>query len=188
MTDIEKIAEAELRRIESFEALLATNEMIPEASLLNALCDESESLRAEALDYLPGISPSDTLLSAVVSLSRREIEVQCVARLAFLSYVWESCEIRNSITYRPTIDEAEYILAWDYAGRVRSQGDKVSLLKLCVQAGFDDWEMSNLAQNLLSSVLADEHSLKKAMDAIERIATDFGMAGKGVTVTLHSTP
>lgn len=145
----ENEAEEELKRIEKWEARLASNDNVSDKEIEQGLMDASEPLRADILDYLIEADRSENMIEVLCAFAQRENAVQCVARLAFISYAWEAPQIKDNIRYRPTIDESEYILTWEYAGRFVLRKDKASIAKLSVQAELDDWELSNLSRNLL---------------------------------------
>lgn len=157
-------AEEELKRIEKWEARLASNDHVSDKEIEQGLMDASEPLRADILDYLIEADRSENMIEVLCAFSQKERAVQCVARLAFISHIWEAPQIKDNIRYRPTIDESEYILTWEYAGRFFLRKDKASIAKLAVQAELDDWELSNLSRNLLeylnSELLISKESAK----------------------------
>ena len=160
-------AALELARIERFEKLVESGERLDDSEVVSALSDPSESLRAEALDYLASITSSEHLIDIVGKLAEIETAVQCVARLVFLSFVWQVEAIRSRINYRSKIDEAEYIAVWDDAGRVLMYNDVGAAVRLSVQAKYGDWELGTVATNLISTVIEMRPFTESRFNAVD---------------------
>lgn len=162
----EASAAHELARIEQFQRLVESGQQLEEAVVVSALRDSSEPIRAEALDYLAGVHVSTQLVKVVEQVAIIETAVQCVARIAFLSYVWRVERLRNCICYRPTIDEAEYIAVWDDAGRALMSDDVGAAVRLCAQAKYGDWELKNVASNLIDAIVEVNSSAEVRFEEI----------------------
>jgi len=170
---IETDALNELVRIERFENLTASGERLEETEIISALCDKSEPIRAEALDYLAGISPTAKITELVKRVGELETAVQCVARIVFLSYVWHDPAIRASLSFRPSIDESEYIFIWEDAGKALIAGDLGAAIRLIAHAQYSDWELRTVAKNLVKSLSEMSLETRVMLERIDRSLTQI---------------